>query len=209
MSPGSNTGPKGGMAGQGMLGPSLGSKGMMGGMGMPGASSAPKAMMAGGDLPRTADQELSDEVQGMVLEADPKTRLATISIGTDSGIKSGAKLDVYRLKPNPKYLGKIEILEAQARRAVGRLAEAARWSPLGEKVEKGDLVTGKVTSRAEEISAGSSETGLASGGIVESKSKIQVLEDKVDKLMKQIDALREELRQRRGKPSGAPPQNNN
>jgi hypothetical protein len=156
--------PGGAMGGKGMMGvPSMGGgamggKGMMGAPGMPGASSAPGkmggmgmpgasaprgGMMGGGGPPMSeaSDNEAPEDVQGMVLQADAKTGLATISIGTDSGIKSGNKLEVYRLKPEPKYLGKIEIMEAQAHRAVGRLAEAARSGSL----ERGDLVAGKVT----------------------------------------------------------------
>jgi hypothetical protein len=102
-------------------------------------------MIGGGPpLPEATDNEAPEDVQGMILQTDAKTGLATISIGTDSGIKSGNKLEVYRLKPTPKYLGKIEILEAQAHRAVGRWDNGAPWGSL----EKGDLVAGKVTGNS-------------------------------------------------------------
>jgi hypothetical protein len=80
------------------------------------------------------------------LEYDTKAGIAIISIGSDSGIKVGSQLEVYRLKPNPKYLGKIEILQVQENRAVGRFPDDA---PRGGPLEKGDRVASKVMGKAD------------------------------------------------------------
>jgi hypothetical protein len=83
-----------------------------------------------------------EDVEGVVLETDAKTGLVTISIGTDSGVNVGNTLEVFRIKPDPKYLGTIRILDAQAKQAVGRLTAAPRYGP----IEKGDIVATKIMS---------------------------------------------------------------
>jgi hypothetical protein len=92
-----------------------------------------------GTLPRNPPP---DDVEGIITEADAKTGLVTISIGSDSGINVGHTLDTYRLKPEPKYLGTIRILDAQAHKAVGRLTAPPRYGPLKE----GDIVATKILS---------------------------------------------------------------
>jgi hypothetical protein len=94
---------------------------------------------AGGTMVRNPPP---DDVEGVITEADAKTGLVTISIGTDSGINVGHTLEVYRLKPEPKYLGTIRILDAQAHKAVGRLTATPRYGALKE----GDIVATKILS---------------------------------------------------------------
>jgi hypothetical protein len=134
------------------------------GMGRPGMMST----MGGAGLPALPNPPPQD-VHGTIFEADPQTGLATISLGRDSGIQKGHTLHVYRLVPNPKYLGRLEILETDARRAVGRLADATRFGP----IEKGDFVS-SITKGDEGLSAaararntnewGNKTTGAASSG---------------------------------------------
>ncbi|HEV2947187.1 MAG TPA: hypothetical protein VGX70_07410 [Gemmataceae bacterium] len=83
-----------------------------------------------------------EDVEGVILETDAKTGLVTISIGTDSGVNVGNTLEVFRIKPEPKYLGTIRILDAQAKQAVGRLTAPPRYGLL----EKGDIVATKIMS---------------------------------------------------------------
>jgi hypothetical protein len=83
-----------------------------------------------------------EDVEGVILETDAKTGLVTISIGTDSGVNVGNTLEVFRIKPEPKYLGTIRILDAQAKQAVGRLTTPPRYGLL----EKGDIVATKIMS---------------------------------------------------------------
>jgi hypothetical protein len=83
-----------------------------------------------------------EDVEGIILETDAKTGLVTISIGSDSGISPGNTLEVFRIKPEPKYLGTIRILDSQPHQAVGRLTAAPRYGAL----EKGDIVASKIMS---------------------------------------------------------------
>ena len=83
-----------------------------------------------------------EDVEGIILDTDTKTGLVTISIGSDHGISVGNTLEVFRIKPEPKYLGTIRIVDAQAHQAVGRLTAAPRYGALA----KGDIVASKIMS---------------------------------------------------------------
>ena len=83
-----------------------------------------------------------EDVEGIILDTDAKTGLVTISIGSDAGISPGNTLEVFRIKPEPKYLGTIRILDSQPHQAVGRLTAAPRYGAL----EKGDIVASKIMS---------------------------------------------------------------
>ena len=83
-----------------------------------------------------------EDVEGIILDTDAKTGLVTISIGSDHGISVGNTLEVFRIKPEPKYLGTIRIVDAQAHQAVGRLTAAPRYGALA----KGDIVASKIMS---------------------------------------------------------------
>jgi hypothetical protein len=67
-----------------------------------------------------------------------------LSLGTDHGLKKNHTLDVYRLQPEPKYLGMVRIVDANFHNSVGRLipsGNVAFRTPLRE----GDLVTSTLT----------------------------------------------------------------
>jgi hypothetical protein len=86
-----------------------------------------------------------ENVEGLVKSVDAKSGLVKIGIGSDAGLQKGHKLDVYRLKPAPKYLGQIEIIETTATGAVGK--------PLGkakDAIQEGDSVSSGVLNPAGE-----------------------------------------------------------
>jgi RNA polymerase sigma factor (sigma-70 family) len=58
-------------------------------------------------------------VEGVVREVS-HDGLVRISIGMDTGIRPGQELDVYRLKPEPKYLGKITVVDVRENEAVAK-----------------------------------------------------------------------------------------
>jgi chromosome segregation ATPase len=68
-----------------------------------------------------------------------QNELATITIGTDAGINVGNVLQVYRVRPQPEYLGTLTILAATPHEAVGRLSGAKR-----SQVRVGDEVAARV-----------------------------------------------------------------
>src|SRR5262249_18861703 len=49
-----------------------------------------------------------DGYQGEVTAVDAKSNLITISIGSDAGLRKGELLDIFRLKPKPEFLGKVQ-----------------------------------------------------------------------------------------------------
>jgi hypothetical protein len=73
-----------------------------------------------------------------VSRVHPKDRtLVEISLGTDVGVNEGHTLEVYRLKPQPEYCGRIQIIEAHPRNAIGRVVR-------GSKIEAGDEITSSI-----------------------------------------------------------------
>jgi hypothetical protein len=75
------------------------------------AAGGPNGVARGGANPPP------DNLEGKILRADGN--LVTISLGSDAGLSRGNTLEVFRLGPNPKYLGKLRIVEVQAHQAVG------------------------------------------------------------------------------------------
>jgi chromosome segregation ATPase len=61
-----------------------------------------------------------EDVEGLIQKIDPPSGLVTIDIGSDAGITKGNTLEVFRLKPEPKYLGTIQVLAVQPDKAVGK-----------------------------------------------------------------------------------------
>jgi predicted nuclease with TOPRIM domain len=78
------------------------------------------------------------DIKGAIRQV--KDGLAVISIGSDSGLETGQKLEVYRLKPTPKYLGTLTLVEVKPTSSVGKI------SPATDKVtiEIGDEVSSKL-----------------------------------------------------------------
>ncbi len=87
-----------------------------------------------------AQRTPSVDMKGTVLESDPKDGLVTISLGSDAGLEVGHVLEVYRQEPNPQYVGKIQIVDAQHKQAVGR----ARMPLSGGPIRVGDTVASRV-----------------------------------------------------------------
>lgn len=82
-------------------------------------------------------------VKGVVKEvsaADPST--AQISIGSDEGLKDGNTLTVYRLGPQPEYIGTMVLRDVDHHSAVGKLLPSA-----GGAQRRGLKVGDEVASR--------------------------------------------------------------
>jgi hypothetical protein len=77
--------------------------------------------------------------RGTILKVDPPAQrggdyLITLSPGADAGLQAGARLNISRLKPVPKFVGYVEILSADPKQAVGRFIE-----PKGRLIGRDDL----------------------------------------------------------------------
>jgi hypothetical protein len=82
-------------------------------------------------------------VKGKVLKVNPNdARMVVISLGADAGLKQGHTLEVYRLKPQPTYLGRIQIVDAAKGQATGRLMAPAKGKT--PKIEVGDEVASSI-----------------------------------------------------------------
>jgi len=78
-----------------------------------------------GDLP---------DLHGMVIDA--VNDLIEVSLGTNDGLDKGMNLEVYRVAPEPKYLGRIVIVQVAEDRAVGRIV----WEFKRGDIQRGDWV---------------------------------------------------------------------
>ncbi len=87
---------------------------------------------------------LPPEVEGEILQTDTQNRRFQISIGSDDGLVAGHELIVYRLKPNPEYLGKVRVQLVDGDRAVVTLIGN---TPQGKKIQEGDIVSTKIRPR--------------------------------------------------------------
>jgi hypothetical protein len=61
-------------------------------------------------------------VKGSIKEVDSvDKKLVTISLGSDNGVKKDMTLEVFRMSPKAEYLGRLLIVDADFRTAIGRL----------------------------------------------------------------------------------------
>ena len=60
------------------------------------------------------------DVEGIVQEVNESGKYIVISLGEDDGIRKDQELDVWRYKPEPKYVGKVRIFLTEATRAVAK-----------------------------------------------------------------------------------------
>jgi hypothetical protein len=84
-----------------------------------------------------------EEVHGRVKSTDAQSGYVTLDIGSDSGINKNNTLEVYRLKPEPKYLGTIRIVAVTPHEAVGRPISNQRKG----LIQVGDEVASNITGK--------------------------------------------------------------
>jgi hypothetical protein len=84
-------------------------------------------------------------VEGLIKSVDEKSGLVSLSIGSDAGLEKGHTLEVYRLKPAPKYLGQVEVVDVTPTQAVARPVGKAR-----DAIQQGDSVSSGLPKPAEE-----------------------------------------------------------
>jgi len=108
--------------------------GARGGAGEPGAGPGRK-----GDGPRRGarDNPPPENVEGTVKKVSGD--LITVSVGRDSGLEKGNTLHVFRLGTTPRYIGKIVLVEVQAKQAVGQVQ-----GRLSTAIRANDKVAGSI-----------------------------------------------------------------
>jgi hypothetical protein len=111
-------------------------------------------------LPKAKQAELpapSPQIrEGKIVQLDDKNHLAEVNVGSEQGLQKDQTLDVYRLRPQPVYLGRLRMIEVQANRAVGHIEPQAAWKAL----QVGDQVAGSLAKRNAPDPRGDSELGL-------------------------------------------------
>jgi hypothetical protein len=81
-------------------------------------------------------------LKGVIAKIDPTNgKLVTINLGSDDGLKINHTLEVFRLKPQPVYLGTIRVLAVAGRSAVAQLLQAPR---AGQELKVGDQVGSQI-----------------------------------------------------------------
>jgi RNA polymerase sigma factor (sigma-70 family) len=85
------------------------------------------------------ERPAGESVEGVVREVSPEG-LLKISSGSDAGVQPGQTLDVYRLKPEPKYLGKITVMSVTAHEAVAKVQPGTFMGPIREQDRVGKVV---------------------------------------------------------------------
>lgn len=84
-------------------------------------------------------------VKGKIDRVDPADRtLVQISLGSDQGLKQNQTLEVYRLGPEPQYIGMIRLVDVKEHVAVGKLTPNSRRVPL----QPGDIVASSLKSQS-------------------------------------------------------------
>ncbi len=68
-----------------------------------------------------SDNPPPEDIEGFVKRDGDATGLVLISLGSDAGILKGHTLEVFRLSPQAKYLGRIKIIEARPYESVGQI----------------------------------------------------------------------------------------
>ncbi len=83
-------------------------------------------------------------VEGLIKRVDATNRRVEISIGSDDGLVAGHELNLYRIKPRPEYLGKVQIVSVDSNQAVGRVVGNTYQ---GKKIKEGDIVSSTINTR--------------------------------------------------------------
>ena len=94
-----------------------------------------------GTAPRGPTNPPPEDVEGVVKATDPQSGYVTLSIGSDAGLSKGNTLEVYRLRPDPAYLGTVQILAVRHNEAVAKPIRLPRGP-----IQIGDQVASRITS---------------------------------------------------------------
>ena len=96
------------------------------------------------DITQIKGLESPPPVEGLIKRVDASNRRVEISIGSDDGLVAGHELNLYRLKPRPEFLGKIQIVAVNPNQAVGRVVGNTYQ---GKKIKEGDIVSSTINPR--------------------------------------------------------------
>jgi hypothetical protein len=81
-----------------------------------------------------------DNVEGQIKRTDANSGLVTLSIGSDAGLSKGNTMEVFRLGPTPRYVGRIRIVEVTNNQSVGQVVGRLSGGP----IQVGDRVASQI-----------------------------------------------------------------
>jgi chromosome segregation ATPase len=109
-------------------------------------SSALRANGLPDDISRYRGLESPPAVEGEVARVDARNQTIEITIGSDDGLVVGHELFLYREKPRPEYLGKVQVIAVDPDRAVAKVIGGRTVN--GKKIKEGDIVASTITKRS-------------------------------------------------------------
>jgi ABC-type Na+ efflux pump permease subunit len=89
-------------------------------------------------------REIPPDVDGQIVRSDAQNRRFEISIGSDDGLVVGHELVVYRLDPQPEYLGRVKVQVVDSDQAYVTVIGS---TPQGKKIQEGDIVSTTIRPR--------------------------------------------------------------
>jgi len=93
------------------------------------------------DISTVKGTESPPVVRGEVLRVDARNKRVELSIGSDDGLVPGHQLHLYRVKPQPEYLGEVKIISTDPDQAVGQVVGN---TVNGKKIQGGDIVSSTI-----------------------------------------------------------------
>ena len=93
------------------------------------------------DITTVKGLESPPPVEGEITKVDVANKKVEMSIGSDDGLVVGHELFVFRTKPLPQYLGKIQIMAVDPDQAVGKVIGR---TVQGIKLQEGDIVSSTI-----------------------------------------------------------------
>lgn len=82
----------------------------------------------------------AEDLEGLVKATDTQTGYVTVTLGSDHNLAVGNTLEVFRLKPEAKWIGTIKIVAVTHHEAVGRPVTPIR----NGTIKQGDMVASKI-----------------------------------------------------------------
>jgi len=97
------------------------------------------------DITAVKGLENPPPVQGEVARVDANNRTVEITIGSDDGVVQGHELYLYRVSPQPEFLGKVKVISVDPDQSVGRVIGS---TINGKKIKEGDIVSSTIRPRS-------------------------------------------------------------
>src|SRR5262249_44860524 len=96
------------------------------------------------DIATMRGLEAPPQVTGEITKIDPRNKMFEVSIGSDDGLVPGHGLLLYRTKPRPEYLGRVQVVRVEPDQAVVRVMGS---TVQGKQIKEGDIVSSNIIAR--------------------------------------------------------------